>query len=130
MLIRRLIAAFLVLVSLSGYAYAGCICPMADGSAVPPDCCRPTADASACLQNGNLSSCGLRASADSALLMDSGESNHHKSFAHHPFDPPVIATGGFRFVPAVFASASPLSRELSRQHHSLPLYLETARLRL
>lgn len=130
MLIRRLIAAFLVLASLSGQAYAGCICPMAFGSGPPPDCCRPAGDTSACTQSGNLSSCGPRASADSALLVGGGKPDHHKSFAHHPFDPPVIATSDFRFVPAAFASASPLSRELSRQHHSLPLYLETARLRL
>lgn len=103
---------------------------MAFGSAPPPDCCRPAADTRACTQSGNLSSCGLRTPADSALLVDCGKSDHHKSFTHHPFDPPVIATSDFRFVPAAFASASPLSRELSRHHHSRPLYLETARLRL
>ncbi|MBL6751840.1 MAG: hypothetical protein ISP90_15035 [Nevskia sp.] len=130
MLIRRLIAAFLVLASLSGQAYAGCICPMAFGSAPPPDCCQPAAHTSDCTQSGNLSSCGVQASAGSALLVGGGKSDHLKSFAHQPFDPPVIATGDFRFVPAVFASASPLRRELSRPHHALPLYLETARLRL
>jgi len=72
----------------------------------------------------------VQASADSALLVGGAKSDHHKSFAHHPFDPPVIAAGDFRLVPAAFAFASPLRRELSRQHHALPLYLETARLRL
>jgi hypothetical protein len=127
---RHLIAAFLVLTSLSGQANAGCICPMAFGNGPPPDCCRPAGDTSACTQSGNLSSCGPHASADSALLVGGAKSDHHKSFAHHPFDPPVITASGFRLVPAAFASASPISRELAHQHHSRPLYLETARLRL
>ena len=127
---RHLIAAFLVLASLSGQANAGCICPMAFGNGPPPDCCRAAGDTSACTQSGNLSSCGVQASATSALLVGGAKSDHHKSFAYHPFDPPVIAASDFRLVPAAFASASPISRELSRQHHSLPLYLETARLRL
>jgi len=127
---RHLIAAFFVLASLSGQANAGCICPMAVGSGPPPDCCRPAADTTACTQSGNLSSCGLQASADSALLVGVAKSDHHKSFSHHPFDPPVIAANDFRFVSATFASASPISRELTHQHHSRPLYLETARLRL
>ena len=130
MLIRRFIAAFLVLASLSGQAYAGCICPMAFGSGPPPDCCRPGADISACMQSGNLSSCGLHASADTALLVNGGKSDQHKSFAQQPFDPPAIAASDFRLVPLVFATATPIGRELARQHHSLPLYLETTRLRL
>ena len=129
MLIRRLIAAFLVLASLSAQAYAGCICPMASGSA-PPSCCEPGADNRDCVESGNLSGCGQHTAADSALLIGGSKSDHHKSFPHQPFDPPIIAASHLHWAPAVAVAAAPLGLVLAPQHHSVPLYLETARLRL
>lgn len=129
MLIRRFIAAFLVLASFSGRAYAGCICPMALGSA-PPPCCQTPTDTSACTDIGNPSSCGLHASADSAMVGAGAKSGRQPSLPHHPFDPPVIAASAYRWATAALPAASAADLRRARQHHSVPLYLETARLRL
>ena len=129
MLIRRLIAAFLVLASLSVQAYAGCACPMAPSGA-PPPCCLPAADSSACMESGNPSGCVRRASAENALLLDRSRADHQSSFPqHHPFDPPV-SPAGFRMLPTAVAAAPLLGTALPSRHHFVPLYLETARLRL
>lgn len=132
MLLRRLLAAFMILVSLTAQARAAVACEAMPGSGSPRYCC-PAEGQAPCAKADGARVCCDQGSSTNAPLAQAVVSHDASTVAPiYPVDPLLLVAADFHFLPVALEPGDRyrLSPELTSHYRLRPLYLQTARLRL